>query len=77
MNGKNIVTYTDMQGNAYKIENVAQVDFSFLGNIDDGFGKNEDWNFVQIIIKENDKLEKKVVKVKDIMQFFIVERKGE
>lgn len=53
MNGKNIVTYIDMQGNAYKIENVAQVDFSFLGNIDDSFGKKEDWNFDGIKCYQN------------------------
>jgi hypothetical protein len=75
MSGKMIVAYTDINGNRFEIKNVAQVDFSFLGNIDDGFGKNEDWNFVQVITKQNDKLEKLVIKNSNIMQFFINEIK--
>lgn len=76
MNGKLLVIYTTVaDGMAHQVENVAQVDISYLGNMDDGFGKNADWNFISIVTKNNDKLSKQVLKLAEIMQFSVIEDK--
>jgi hypothetical protein len=65
------ISKTDMS--SIKIENVIQIDLSYLGNIEDEFiAKNEDWNFISILQYENGKKIRRRIELKDVLQFFVV-----
>lgn len=58
--------------NFVEIKNVVQLDLSNIG--EDEF--EEDWNFINIITKENGKIKKLVIPLKIIQQFLLVSDRG-
>ena len=59
-----------------EFDNVVQLDVMNMAELD-GDVSDDGWNLIDIIQKENGKVKKTIVKMKDVWQLLLVENKGE